>query len=54
MCVRDQVGHGVGLLGPGLEDQGARRHQTFWHGLRRLLPVWDDMITEFNDRVAAG
>jgi len=32
----------------------ARRHQSFWHGLRRLLPVWDDMITEFNARVAAG
>jgi cysteine synthase A len=32
----------------------ARRHQSFWQGLRRLLPVWDDMITEFNARVAAG
>jgi cysteine synthase A len=31
----------------------ARRHQSFWQGLRRLLPVWDDMITEFNARVAA-
>jgi cysteine synthase len=32
----------------------ARRHQPFWEGLRRLLPVWDEMITEFNARVAAG
>ena len=32
----------------------ARRHQPFWEGLRRLLPVWDEMIIEFNARVAAG
>ena len=32
----------------------ARRHQSFWRGLRRLLPVWDDMITEFNERVGAA
>ena len=32
----------------------ARRHQSFWRGLRRHLPVWDEMITEFNQRVAAG
>ncbi len=31
----------------------ARRSQAFWRGLRRLLPVWDEMITEFNARVAA-
>ena len=31
----------------------ARRSQGFWRGLRRLLPVWDEMITEFNSRVAA-
>ena len=30
----------------------ARRHQSFWKGLRRLLPVWDEMITDFNARVA--
>ena len=28
---------------------GAR---TFWRGLRRYLGVWDEMITEFNARVA--
>ncbi len=32
----------------------ARRDQTFWRGLRRYLPEWDEMITEFNGRVAAG
>ncbi|MFZ4811275.1 MAG: pyridoxal-5'-phosphate-dependent protein subunit beta, partial [Ilumatobacteraceae bacterium] len=32
----------------------ARRSQTFWRGLRRYLPVWDEMITEFNARVAAS
>jgi len=32
----------------------ARRNQSFWRGLRRYLPVWDEMIAEFNARVAAG
>ena len=32
----------------------ARRDQSFWRGLRRFLPVWDEMITEFNQQVAAG
>jgi cysteine synthase len=31
-----------------------RRHQDFWRGLRRYLGVWDEMIGEFNGRVAAG
>jgi len=31
-----------------------RRHQSFWRGLRPYLGVWDEMITEFNSRVAAG
>ena len=31
----------------------ARRSQEFWTGLRRYLQVWDDMIDEFNARVAA-
>ncbi len=30
----------------------ARRHQDFWRGLRRYLGTWDDMITDFNARVA--
>jgi hypothetical protein len=32
----------------------ARRGQAFWRGLRRLLPVWDEMIAEFNARAAAS
>jgi hypothetical protein len=32
----------------------ARRDQAFWRGLRRFLPMWDEMITEFNQQVAAG
>ena len=32
----------------------ARRSQDFWVGLRRFLPVWDEMIGEFNRRVAAA
>jgi hypothetical protein len=32
----------------------ARRSQDFWRGLRRFLPVWDEMIAEFNSRVATG
>lgn len=32
----------------------SRRHPDFWQGLRRYLPVWDDLIADFNARVAAG
>jgi cysteine synthase len=31
-----------------------RRSQHFWRGLRRYLTVWDEMIDDFNARVAAG
>jgi cysteine synthase len=31
-----------------------RRSQEFWRGLRPYVGAWDDMITEFNDRVATG
>jgi cysteine synthase len=31
-----------------------RRSQQFWRGLRRYLDVWDEMITDFNARVAAA
>ena len=31
-----------------------RRAQAFWRGLRSYVGVWDDMITEFNHRVATG
>ena len=30
----------------------ARRVQEFWRGLRRFLGVWDEMISDFNARVA--
>ena len=30
----------------------ARREQSFWTGLRRYVGVWDDMIDDFNARVA--
>jgi hypothetical protein len=28
----------------------ARRDQGFWRELREYVPVWDDLIREFNDR----
>ena len=28
----------------------ARRAQGFWRGLRRYLPIWDEMIVDFNAR----
>lgn len=31
-----------------------RRSQEFWRGLRRYVDVWDEMITEFNDRILGG
>ena len=42
--------------GVSLADFEARRDQRFWTGLRDLLPAWDAMITEFNERtgLAAG
>jgi cysteine synthase len=36
--------------GVSLADFEARREQRFWAGLRDLLPAWDAMITEFNER----
>ena len=38
--------------GTPLELFEQRRSQTFWRELRRYLAVWDEMITEFNARVA--
>jgi cysteine synthase A len=31
-----------------------RRDQAFWRGLRPYVGVWDDMITDFNQRVAGA
>ncbi len=36
--------------GVSLPDFEARRDQRFWVGLRDLLPAWDAMIEEFNER----
>ena len=42
--------------GVDLPEFEVRRGQRFWRGLRELLPVWDEMIDEFNARtgVLAG
>jgi hypothetical protein len=40
--------------GTPLEVFEARRSQSFWSDLRRYLPVWDELIADFNDEVAAG
>jgi cysteine synthase len=36
--------------GVSLPDFEARRDPPFWAGLRDLVPAWDAMITEFNER----
>ncbi len=36
--------------GVALEDFDARKKQSFWRGLRELVPAWDAMIGEFNAR----
>jgi len=36
--------------GVSLEEFEVRRRQDFWRDLRPLLPVWDDMIGELNER----
>jgi cysteine synthase len=39
--------------GVSLADFEARRRPAFWRGLRELIPVWDRMIDEFNQRARA-
>ena len=39
--------------GTPLDIFEARRAQSFWTGLRRFVPVWDELINEFNARRAA-
>lgn len=36
--------------GVSVEEFEARRPQAFWKGMREILPAWDRMIDEFNDR----
>ncbi len=38
--------------GVSLEDFTKRRHQAFWDTLLTLVPAWDALITEFNQRTA--
>jgi hypothetical protein len=42
--------------GVSIEEFTRRRDQSFWQGLRDLLPAWDAMIEDFNQStgVAAG
>ena len=40
--------------GISLEEFDARRDQRFWKDLTKLLPVWDQMIEEFNLRTGVG
>ncbi|HZP90924.1 MAG TPA: pyridoxal-5'-phosphate-dependent protein subunit beta, partial [Actinomycetota bacterium] len=40
--------------GVSLEDFEARRSQSFWRGLRELIPVWDAMIEDLNARSGAS
>jgi hypothetical protein len=40
--------------GTPLEVFEARRSQAFWADLRRYVPVWDGLIADFNDEVAAA
>ncbi|MGE0555397.1 MAG: pyridoxal-phosphate dependent enzyme [Gemmatimonadales bacterium] len=40
--------------GVTLDAFTARRNQAFWRGLRELLPRWDELIDEFNDRTGAA
>ncbi|MBU1699879.1 MAG: pyridoxal-5'-phosphate-dependent protein subunit beta [Candidatus Eisenbacteria bacterium] len=36
--------------GVTIEEFTARRENHFWTGLRELIPVWDEMIAEFNSK----
>ena len=36
--------------GVSIEDFVARREQSFWRGLRDLIPAWDEAIRAFNER----
>jgi cysteine synthase A len=39
--------------GVSIEDFKARKDQSFWRGLRELIPVWDQLIEDFNERTGA-
>ena len=37
-----------------IDEFVARRHQETWTQMRSVLPLWDEMITEFNARTGVG
>ncbi len=39
--------------GVSLPEFEARRQQRFWTEMRQILPVWDEMIADFNERTRA-
>lgn len=39
--------------GVSVADFEARRRQSWWRGMRELIPVWDEAITELNQRTGA-
>ena len=40
--------------GVPLEEFEARRSQVFWREMREVIPVWDQLIEEFNGRTGAA
>ncbi|MGZ8570997.1 MAG: pyridoxal-5'-phosphate-dependent protein subunit beta, partial [Actinomycetota bacterium] len=40
--------------GVSIGDFVARRDQSFWHGLRDAIGVWDGLIDDFNGRVGVS
>lgn len=39
--------------GVSVEEFNARRRQEYWKSLREIIPIWDQMIEEFNGRTGA-
>ncbi|MGI9385373.1 MAG: pyridoxal-5'-phosphate-dependent protein subunit beta, partial [Methyloligellaceae bacterium] len=40
--------------GIALDDFDARKDQRFWRDLQELVPVWDELITAFNQETRAA
>ena len=40
--------------GVSIDEFSSRRDQGFWKELHELIPIWDQMIVEFNARTGAG
>ena len=40
--------------GVSSEDFESRRDQRFWEGLQKYLPIWDEMIDQFNARTGVN